>query len=101
MRVWILSEVPVALRKRRSTPGSPYALLTDRLLTTAFCLIMQSTSDLTASLAAIIQELTAPQVVEVKAARYVRVALAVQLTGYSDKAIRRKIEAGVRREGDI
>lgn len=61
----------------------------------AFCLIMQSTSDLTSRLAAIIQELTAPQVVEVKAARYVRVALAVQLTGYSDKAIRRKMEDGV------
>ena len=101
MRVWILSEVPVALRKRRSTPGSPYALLTDRLLTTAFCLIMQSTSDLTSRLAAIIQELTAPQVVEVKAARYVRVALAVQLTGYSDKAIRRKMEDGVWREGAV
>lgn len=53
------------------------------------------TTDLTSRLAAIIQELTAPQVVEVKAARYVRVALAVQLTGYSDKAIRRKMEDGV------
>lgn len=67
----------------------------------AFCLIMQSTSDLTSRLAAIIQELTAPQVVEVKAARYVRVALAVQLTGYSDKAIRRKMEDGVWREGAV
>lgn len=62
---------------------------------------MQSTSDLTASLAAIIQELTAPQVVEVKAARYVRVALAVQITRYSDKAIRRKMEDGVWREGAV
>ena len=59
------------------------------------------TTDLTSLLAAIIQGLTAPQVVEVKAARYVRVALAVQLTGYSDKAIRRKMEGGVWREGDI
>ena len=59
------------------------------------------TTDLTSRLAAIIQELTAPQVVEVKAARYVRVALAVQLTGYSDKAIRRKMEDGVWREGAV
>ena len=59
------------------------------------------TTDLTSRLAAIIQELTAPQVVEVKAARYVRVALAVQLTGYSDKAIRRKMEDGVWREGVV
>lgn len=62
---------------------------------------MQSTSDLTSSLATIIQEMTAPQVVEVKAARYVRVALAVQITGYSDKAIRRKIEDSAWREGAV
>ena len=59
------------------------------------------TTDLTSRLAAIIQELTAPQVVEVKAARYVRVALAVQLTGYSDEAICRTMEDGVWREGAV
>ena len=42
------------------------------------------TTDLTSRLAAIIQELTAPQVVEVKAARYVRVALSKdQALGYA------------------
>lgn len=60
-----------------------------------------STTDLATRLAAIIQELTAPQIFEVKAARYVRVALAAEITGYSEKAIRRKMEEGVWREGEV
>ena len=59
------------------------------------------TTDLTTRLAALIQELTAPQIVEVKAARYVRVALAAEITGFSEKAIRRKMEEGVWREGAV
>lgn len=59
--------------------------------------------DLATRLADIFRELgvvsNEPPVYRVEPGRYVRVALAATLTGYSDKAIRRKIADGVWLEG--